>query len=79
VLIGFPYRVYDVRYWLLDDRFKNVNKNIADKLLVIARRKQSIDAEQEGYLRAGRRLMQVFYRIIDNAMEGHEHNHSAMQ
>jgi hypothetical protein len=66
LLLGFPYRVFDVRNLFLGEFFKQVNENIADKLLAIVRRKRSLSKEQQEFLREDRRLMQVFYRMIDN-------------
>ncbi len=66
LLLGFPYRVFDVRNLFLGEFFKKVNENIADKLLAIVRRKRPLSKQQEEFLRDDRRLMQVFYRMIDN-------------
>jgi hypothetical protein len=66
LLLGFPYRAFDVRNLFLGEFFKSVNENIADKLLAMVRRKRAITFDQEKYLREDRRLMDVFYRVIDN-------------
>lgn len=66
LLLGFPYRVFDVRLLFLGEFFKTVNENIAAKLLAIVKIRRPLSQRQEQYLRADRRLMDVFYRVIDN-------------
>ncbi|MBS0379463.1 MAG: hypothetical protein JSS29_13320 [Proteobacteria bacterium] len=66
LLLGFPYRVFDVRKLFLGEFFKKINENIEDKLLVTVRRERSLSENQEAFLRDDRRLIDVFYRVIDN-------------
>ena len=66
LLLGYPYRAFDVRRLFLRDFWETVNRNIEDQLLAIARRRLVISLDQETYLRDDRRLMDVFYRSVDN-------------
>jgi len=66
VLAGYPYRVFDVRRIFLSDFWKSINTNIEDALVDITKSRRALTVDEEAYLRDQRRLMDVFYRIIDN-------------
>jgi len=66
ILIGWPYRVLNVRSLFLRDFWKTIDENICTHLIDIARSRIAISRDQEIFLRQKRRLMDVFYRIVDN-------------
>lgn len=66
LLLGYPYRVLDVRRLFLSDFWKSINTNIEDTLVDITKSRRALTTAEESYLRDQRRLMDVFYRIIDN-------------
>lgn len=66
LLVGWPYSVLNVRSWFLRDFWVTIDKNICASLLATARLRMSVSDAQADYLRQDRRLMDVFYRIIDS-------------
>jgi len=64
VVFGVLYYILGIRNVLWNPYYKRVQNNIKNTL--IKPFSQQLDSQQEKYLRAGRRLIIIFYHFIDN-------------
>lgn len=63
--VGMLYRTLNVRKAFLGDFWRNTNRNINQSLLVIIDGERQLSDAQKIYLTAERRLMDLFYIIVD--------------
>jgi hypothetical protein len=64
ILFGALYEILDLRRFAWRRSLRNVNNNIKDRLLAACSEDSTISAAA-GWLRKGRTLMNVFYRLVD--------------
>jgi hypothetical protein len=66
VVVGVVYRIFDARHRLTGFSWRPIQENIENKLLTIIRTAEALSGDQEAYLREKRRLLDLFYKLLDN-------------